>query len=344
MVRIRSALRTRYRSVVGPRSGRRASIVVGAVMLFTPLLGATPSFAGSSGPGVAVVQGVVDCSDLLSAAGFAGSPSRLTLSAGSLTRTLQYPARFTATGTNAIFGQPQYESYRFAVPYRKGVKNQTVRWSLSCQDKDGNPAGIQRGQFSLASHFSPTHPATRNICNHGGTVGIVITVCNPALAAQLGNCAWEIVTGLVGSQVLDAVSTALDPPRTALDVAKEALTRVTGPLGGLILACTTKVKISTSTTTTTTPSSGGTGAAWPTGRNDGSIAFYAYLGASFLAPDWTSCDPSYCLAESDGTVYVFDNHLNQLGTVSATVANAATALQGLGIPSSDVQKLLAPTP
>ena len=293
-----------------------------------------------SNSSLAVVQGVVDCSNLISAAGFAGSPSRLSLNSGSVHATMSYPRRLRTLGGASTFGFPELERYKLRVPVPSNENAIAVKWTLSCQDRDGNPAGTQSGQFSLAKRFTTSHPASRNICNHHGTTGIVLTLCNPALEARLGACAWEVFTDLAGSDVLSAASVALDPPKNAIELAETALAHVTGPLGGLILACVPAA--SSSPTATTTPA--GTGSsAWPVHRDDGSPAFFAYLGASFIAPNWTSCDASFCLAGTNDTVYVFNGELDQMGTISISVSSPLAALTTLGIPLAVAQGLLAPT-
>jgi hypothetical protein len=181
-----------------------------------------------------------------------------------------------------------------------------------------------------------------------------LTICNPALSAKLGACAWEVLTDALGSEVLDAASQAADPPKTALQYGEAALAEVTGTIGGLIIACAPIATGSSSggnrtgiTTTTTTAPNGPskTGEGWPVNRDDGSPAFFEYLGSDFILPDWTSCDASYCLAGSGGTVYVFDveNGINQVGIVSDSVADPADALVQLGLPEADVAALLAPS-
>jgi len=85
-----------------------------------------------------------------------------------------------------IFGNPTYEMYRFVPIVPAGKRSAVVHWHLSCQDQDGNPAGDSRGQFSVA------RSATRDICNHRGAVGIVLTPCNPALSEKLGACAFSL--------------------------------------------------------------------------------------------------------------------------------------------------------
>ena len=295
----------------------------------------------------AVVEGTVDCSDVLRAAGYAGSPLELRLSSGPDNETLLYPDSIAIPGKKGIFGSPTYELYRFTTAVPTGKKSVTVRWSLSCQDKDGDPAGNFAGHFPLARSFTPRHPATRDICNHGGSEGIVLTLCNTALSAKLGACAFAIVTAGTGSKLLDIGSLAADPPKTWKDKLETALSEASGPLVGVVLACAPLLVPSGSTTTTTTPgaTTTTTPSQWPTHRDDVNIAVSAWLGSDFVFPDWMSCDPNYCIAGSAGTVYVFSlqGGVNEIGTIPESAVNAAQALAQLGIPQSDITALLAPT-
>jgi hypothetical protein len=293
-----------------------------------------------------MVQGTVDCSDVLSAAGYAGSPLELQLSSGSARKTLQYPKRMAIPGKQGIFGSPTYELYRFTTAIPVGKKFVTVHWSLSCQDKDGDPAGNFAGHFPLAGSFTPRHPATRDICNHGGREGIVLTPCNTALSKKLGVCAFAVVTAGTGSKLLDIGSLAADPPKTWKDKLGIALSEASGPLVGVILACAPLLAPSGSSTTTTPgATTTSTPSQWPTGRDDVNIPVSLWLGSDFTFPDWMSCDPNYCIAGSAGTVYVFglQGGVDQIGTISESVANAAQALAQLGIPQSDITALLAST-
>jgi hypothetical protein len=290
-----------------------------------------------------MVDGTVDCSDVLSAAGYAGSPLELKLSSGSAGETLQYPKSMAIPGKKGIFGSPTYELYRFTTAIPAGKKSVTVHWSLSCQDKDGDHAGMFTGHFPLAGSFTPRHPATRDICNHGGSEGIVLTTCNTALSQKLGACAFGIVTAGTGSKVLDIGSLAADPPKTWKDKLETALSEASGPLVGVVLACAPLLAPSGPTTTTTPTTS--TSSQWPAGRDDVNILVSEWLGSDFVIPDWMSCDPNYCIAGSAGTVYVLglQGSVNQNGTIPESVANAVQAFAQLGIPQSDITALLAPT-
>ena len=225
------------------------------------------------------VQGTVDCSDVLSAAGYAGSPLELQLSSGSASETLEYPNSMAIPGKKGIFGSPMYELYRFTTAIPQGKKSVTVHWSLSCQDKDGDLAGNFAGHFPLAGSFTLRHPATRDICNHGGSEGIVLTPCNTALSKKLGACAFAIVTAGTGSNLPDAFSLAADPPKTWKDKLETALTEASGPLVGVVLACAPLLAPS-GPTTTTTPGVTTTSIPnqWPTGRDDVNIVVSEWLG------------------------------------------------------------------
>jgi hypothetical protein len=83
---------------------------------------------------------------------------------------------------------------------------------------------------------------------------------------------------------------------------------------------------------------------WPTHRNDGQPAFFEYLGASFISPDWSSCSGSWCIVGSANTVYVFSlaNGIAQVATIPLATADPATALAALGVPAATVAALLKP--
>jgi hypothetical protein len=86
------------------------------------------------------------------------------------------------------------------------------------------------------------------------------------------------------------------------------------------------------------------GGSWPTHRNDGQPAFFEYLGASFISPDWSSCSGSWCIVGSANTVYVFSlaNGIAQVATIPLATADPATALAALGVPAATVAALLKP--
>jgi len=285
-----------------------------------------------------VVKGILDCSDILGAAGYGGSPLTLSLSSGASTEAVQYPRRMPMPGENGIFGKPVDELYHFNTTIPRDARSTTVRWELTCQDQDGNNAGDFRGSFSIA------RSATRDICNHGGAVGIVLTPCNPALTDKLGSCAFAIVTATTGSELLDVTSLALDPPKTWQQKLENAFSEVSSPLVGIVLACApilTRTETTAPGATTTTGASG----QWPTTRDDVNTAVDEWLGSDFVLPDWISCDANYCIAGASGTVYVFrtEGGVDQIGTISESTTDAAQALLQLGISKADVAALLAPT-
>ncbi len=83
---------------------------------------------------------------------------------------------------------------------------------------------------------------------------------------------------------------------------------------------------------------------WPTNRHDGPPALFLMLGANFISPDWSSCDPAYCIVGSDNTVYVFsvDQGINEKGTIPLGYTDPAEGLGELKVPKPDIDKLLAP--
>lgn len=106
----------------------------------------------------------------------------------------------------------------------------------------------------------------------------------------------------------------------------------------------------TSTTTSTAPPPIGvlppsSVGPWPTKDNDGTPVFFAYLGASIIFPDWTSCDADYCIAGSGGTVHVFRlKNITEIGTVSISVTDPVAALQGLGLDATHATAVVKPGP
>jgi hypothetical protein len=72
-------------------------------------------------------------------------------------------------------------------------------------------------------------------------------------------------------------------------------------------------------------------------------AFYEFLGASFISPDWVSCADRWCIVGSGDGVLVFNlNGLDQVGTIPLNVASPAAALTALGISAATVTALLKP--
>ncbi len=97
-----------------------------------------------------------------------------------------------------------------------------------------------------------------------------------------------------------------------------------------------------SDTTVTTVTVGPEGP-WPTHDNEGTPAFWAYLGASFYMPDWASCSDAYCLAGDSSTVHVYKmDGLVELGTVPTSTADPAAALQSLGLSTAEAHAVLTP--
>lgn len=105
---------------------------------------------------------------------------------------------------------------------------------------------------------------------------------------------------------------------------------------------TTTSTTSTETTTRASTTSTSTGTGWPVDANDGSSAFWAYLGASFILPDWVACDSGFCIVGSGDTVYLFtDGPIEDKGQVALAVPDPAAALTGLGLTPEQASGLLA---
>lgn len=84
---------------------------------------------------------------------------------------------------------------------------------------------------------------------------------------------------------------------------------------------------------------------WPTKRNDGSTVFFMWVGANLLIlPDWSSCDPNYCIVGTSDTVYVISliNEFSQIGWVRTSISDPRAGLEQVGVPDQDVDKLLVP--
>jgi hypothetical protein len=76
--------------------------------------------------------------------------------------------------------------------------------------------------------------------------------------------------------------------------------------------------------------------------NDGKPAFWAYLGASLLVPDWVACDFGYCIVGSGEKVHLFtDGPIEEKGQVDLAVEDPAVALIGLGLTPDEASGLLA---
>lgn len=92
--------------------------------------------------------------------------------------------------------------------------------------------------------------------------------------------------------------------------------------------------------TTLAPGGSSSGGGWPTGRNDGTPAYWAWLGASFILPNWTSCSENYCIAGTSDTVYATAlKPLRDIGSVPIST-DPHEALRQL--PEADRIALLTP--
>lgn len=94
-----------------------------------------------------------------------------------------------------------------------------------------------------------------------------------------------------------------------------------------------------------TPTTGTATGPWPTNDNEGRPAYFAWLGASFFFPAWTSCNPNYCIA-GDGTdvLVTAQNGLDDVGTVPQSTPDPVAALVALGVPLPDARAVLQPGP
>lgn len=85
-------------------------------------------------------------------------------------------------------------------------------------------------------------------------------------------------------------------------------------------------------------------AGWPTGDNEGSIAFFTYLGASFIFPAWTSCSENFCIAGTTDTVYAFDlrSGIDDFGSIPIDDPDPVGAFIAGGVSEAEVADLFAP--
>ncbi|MBX3313759.1 MAG: hypothetical protein KF906_05500 [Actinobacteria bacterium] len=94
---------------------------------------------------------------------------------------------------------------------------------------------------------------------------------------------------------------------------------------------------------TSDPGSGcGDTGPWPTCDDEGPPVYFAWLGASFSFPSWSSCNATYCIAGIDGAVLVTRlSPLEDLGTIPLD-ADPVTALAGAGLTRREVVEVLQP--
>lgn len=294
-----------------------------------------PAAAGASSQGTttAVVTGALDCSNVLGASGNGGSPLLLSLSSGSNSSQITFPRSIQV---GSIFGSPQDEQYRFKVSIPAGEKAATIHWTLTCQDKDGNVAGSNGGTFSLARSFSSAHPATRDICNHGGRDGITLSTCNPPLTTKLGKCSFALLTAGLDSKVVEVLTNVNDPLKTTRQIATLELEEVSGPLGGIIVGCAPLV--SGSTTATTVAS--GTGAQPSSPDLSWSAPQQVDDNGGLSAVSCSS--PSFCGAVSSASdAYIYANgawtssELIGVGDVGANLTSISCPKDGYCVATGD---------
>ncbi|ACU75779.1 serine/threonine protein kinase [Catenulispora acidiphila DSM 44928] len=81
---------------------------------------------------------------------------------------------------------------------------------------------------------------------------------------------------------------------------------------------------------------------WPTDAQDGSPAMYAYFGASFYWPQWTSCDDRVCITSDGGPkVDVYTVHpIKQIAKFSSQVSSPYQQLLAQGFKPAEAKDLL----
>ena len=85
---------------------------------------------------------------------------------------------------------------------------------------------------------------------------------------------------------------------------------------------------------------------WPVDDFEGTPAYFAYLGASFLFPSWSSCSASYCIAAADGTVYLYDlrSGIDEAGSIPEDHPDPVGAFLAGGFTIEEVEELFMPGP
>lgn len=82
---------------------------------------------------------------------------------------------------------------------------------------------------------------------------------------------------------------------------------------------------------------------WPVRANDGPTALWAWFGASFVLPDWVSCDDqvAWCIAGIGREVHIIRlDGLRDVGSVPLATTDPATSLAGKGLPAAVIAELL----
>lgn len=88
---------------------------------------------------------------------------------------------------------------------------------------------------------------------------------------------------------------------------------------------------------------GRTLSAWPSEDSEGSMAFYAYQGASFEITEWESCSRDYCIAGSGDEIIVYElDPLNRVGSFPAATTDPVATLIGVGFAAKEARILASP--
>jgi hypothetical protein len=93
------------------------------------------------------------------------------------------------------------------------------------------------------------------------------------------------------------------------------------------------------------PPSGSGKSVWPVDDNEGPPALWAWFGASFVVPDWVSCDDgnAWCIAGEGATVHIIRlDGLVDAGAVPTAVRHPVKALAAKGLPEALARELVRP--
>ena len=188
----------------------------------------------------------------------------------------------------------------------------------------------------------------------------------PARAAPVDTIRPRWLVGTLGLALADLLITAASLPTPArhvpgpsLDIGTRPPTPSAASSPSPVQSATTSTSsspsptpISTSTPAPPTPTATPTPPAplttslgpdqWPTGAQDGSPAMYAYFGASFYFPEWTSCDDRVCITSDGGPkIYVYSvRPIKQTAKFSSQVSSPYKQLLAQGFPSAEAKDLL----
>jgi hypothetical protein len=159
----------------------------------------------------------------------------------------------------------------------------------------------------------------------------------------------QILTACFDKNVLkDALGPTLAVLVSPLIAAAGALNSLVSYIQAIIdeiIVGTTDTTIRVRGTALEAPTTGGPSGPWPVDDIEGNPRYFAWMGANFNLPGWTSCNEAYCIAELGPEVLATSlQPLDDLGTVAIDTADPVAALVALGLPKRDALEVLQPGP